>query len=286
MTGRDGSHPDAVRLTAACRAATTPEEPEDAGLKAGKEDFNQMTQNDLDDIISRLRDSIQTGGTPVPPGYDFETALKAVRRQLSEDKGDGPDWQSGSATSLANALYDMVTLGLSLEDKSCYLFRKSRTSPQYVLRRSYYGTQKVVRELYPDCRIFAAAVYDGEQFSLGKFVNGRPEAIIHFPDLACINNGRIVASYAVITDRDDKVIGYEKEKESLYQLCDMAKNPEKYAALGVKLPHGVLLHGVYCKSSPYNTVQDYGIDEANLWGDYFYMEALTRRTRRWQPYWA
>lgn len=29
-----------------------------------------------------------------------------------------------------------------------------------------------------------------------------------------------------------------------------------------------------------------GIDEANLWGDYFYMEALTRRTRRWQPYWA
>ena len=42
----------------------------------------------------------------------------------------------------------------------------------------------------------------------------------------------------------DKVIGYEKEKESLYQLCDMAKNPEKYAALGVKLPHGVLLHGV------------------------------------------
>ena len=42
----------------------------------------------------------------------------------------------------------------------------------------------------------------------------------------------------------DKVIGYEKEKEELYQLCDMAKNPEKYEALGVKLPHGILLHGV------------------------------------------
>ena len=42
----------------------------------------------------------------------------------------------------------------------------------------------------------------------------------------------------------DKVIGYEKEKEELYQLCDMAKNPEKYAALGVRLPRGILLHGV------------------------------------------
>lgn len=36
----------------------------------------------------------------------------------------------------------------------------------------------------------------------------------------------------------DKVIGYEKEE--LFQLCDMAKNPEKYAALGVKLPRGIL----------------------------------------------
>lgn len=42
----------------------------------------------------------------------------------------------------------------------------------------------------------------------------------------------------------DKVIGYEKEKEELIQLCDMAKHAEKYAALGVSLPRGVLLHGV------------------------------------------
>ena len=42
----------------------------------------------------------------------------------------------------------------------------------------------------------------------------------------------------------DKVIGYEKEKEELHQLCDMSKNPEKYAALGVKLPRGILLYGV------------------------------------------
>lgn len=48
---------------------------------------------------------------------------------------------------------------------------------------------------------------------------------------------------------------------------------------------GILGHGVYCKSSQYNTVKDYGVDECNLWGDYFYMEALTRRTRRWVSYW-
>lgn len=42
----------------------------------------------------------------------------------------------------------------------------------------------------------------------------------------------------------ENVIGYEKEKEELMQICDMAKNPQKYAALGVRLPRGILLHGV------------------------------------------
>ena len=42
----------------------------------------------------------------------------------------------------------------------------------------------------------------------------------------------------------DKIIGYDKEKEELQQLCDMAQNPAKYAALGVKLPRGILLHGM------------------------------------------
>lgn len=41
----------------------------------------------------------------------------------------------------------------------------------------------------------------------------------------------------------ENVIGYEKEKGQLYRLCDMVKSPEKYAALGVRLPRGVLLHG-------------------------------------------
>ena len=42
----------------------------------------------------------------------------------------------------------------------------------------------------------------------------------------------------------DKVIGYENEKKELFQLCDMAKNPEKYKKLGVRLPRGALLVGV------------------------------------------
>ena len=40
------------------------------------------------------------------------------------------------------------------------------------------------------------------------------------------------------------VIGYEKIKEELRQLCDMVQNREIYERLGAKTPRGILLHGV------------------------------------------
>ena len=48
---------------------------------------------------------------------------------------------------------------------------------------------------------------------------------------------------------------------------------------------GLLLHGTYSKKSPYNTCTPEGVDECVSWGDYFYMEALTRMTGNWDPYW-
>ena len=48
---------------------------------------------------------------------------------------------------------------------------------------------------------------------------------------------------------------------------------------------GLLLHGTYSKKSPYNTCTPEGVDECVSWGDYFYMEALTRLAGDWDPYW-
>ena len=42
----------------------------------------------------------------------------------------------------------------------------------------------------------------------------------------------------------------------------------------------LLLHGVY------HWHAKIGMDEGNLWGDYFYLEALTRRADpTWESYW-
>jgi unsaturated chondroitin disaccharide hydrolase len=60
---------------------------------------------------------------------------------------------------------------------------------------------------------------------------------------------------------------------------------ENCAVKDIKLSNGLLLHGTYVRGSNFNNADDYGVNECNLWGDYFYMEALTRLLNDWDSYW-
>lgn len=78
-----------------------------------------------------------------------------------------------------------------------------------------------------------------------------------------------------------------QEAENYRQLAQKLMK-SLYAGYAVKehsASNGLVLHSTYAKSSPYNTCNNYGVDECNLWGDYFYMEALTRLHRDWEQYW-
>jgi len=60
---------------------------------------------------------------------------------------------------------------------------------------------------------------------------------------------------------------------------------DNYAVKDAKKSNGLVLHSTYSNHSPYNTCNHYGVDECNSWGDYFYMEALTRLHKEWEMYW-
>lgn len=61
---------------------------------------------------------------------------------------------------------------------------------------------------------------------------------------------------------------------------------DNYAVASNGKENGLLLHGVYAKASPFNPIpKDRGVDECNTWGDYFYLEALTRAFTDWKLYW-
>lgn len=60
---------------------------------------------------------------------------------------------------------------------------------------------------------------------------------------------------------------------------------DNYAVKNMETSNGLVLHSTYSNHSPYNTCNHCGVDECNAWGDYFYMEALTRMNREWALYW-
>jgi len=53
----------------------------------------------------------------------------------------------------------------------------------------------------------------------------------------------------------------------------------RYYAAPSETSNGLLVHGVY------NKPEGTGVDECTAWGDYFYLELLTRLARPWRPYW-
>lgn len=80
---------------------------------------------------------------------------------------------------------------------------------------------------------------------------------------------------------DDEKAAYYKEiagkiMKSVY---------DNYAVKNFEESNGLVLHSTYSNHSPYNTCNHYGVDECNIWGDYFYMEALTRLLKDWKQYW-
>lgn len=82
---------------------------------------------------------------------------------------------------------------------------------------------------------------------------------------------------------------YLNEEDAAYY-TELAKQMMKsvvdhYAVKDRKESNGLVLHSTYSNHSPYNTCNHYGVDECNSWGDYFYMEALTRMTKEWNQYW-
>ena len=82
---------------------------------------------------------------------------------------------------------------------------------------------------------------------------------------------------------------YLPSKEAAYYIS-IAKRLMKsvvdhYAVKDPSQSNGLVLHSTYSNQSPYNTCNHYGVDECNIWGDYFYMEALTRLHKDWNIYW-
>lgn len=124
------------------------------------------------------------------------------------------------------------------------------------------------------------------------FLEHLPEDLIPYWDLEFTDGDdqpRDSSSASIAACGMLEMAKYMEEEDALYY-TDIAKKLMKsvydnYRVTDSKISNGLVLHSTYSNYSPYNTCNHEGVDECNSWGDYFYMEALTRLAKDWNPYW-
>ena len=136
-------------------------------------------------------------------------------------------------------------------------------------------------------------VKDDSAFNLFKgmtnyFLNRLPEDEVCYWDLIFTdgsNQSRDSSAPAIGVCGIHEMLKYLPEVESdknTYRHamhCILRSLMERYTAPEIKPGNPVLLHGVYSWHS------GKGVDEGNIWGDYYYMEALMRFYKDWNLYW-
>lgn len=124
------------------------------------------------------------------------------------------------------------------------------------------------------------------------FLTRMPEDLIPYWDLEFMSGDeqpRDSSSASIAACGMLEMVKYLKEEERGYYIKTakqlMKAVYDRCAVKDIKQSNGLVLHSTYSNHSPYNTCNHYGVDECNSWGDYFYMEALTRLMKDWNPYW-
>ncbi|WP_124068400.1 glycoside hydrolase family 88 protein [Clostridium sp. E02] len=126
----------------------------------------------------------------------------------------------------------------------------------------------------------------------GYFLEHLPSDLVPYWDLEFLKGStepRDSSSASIAVCGMLEMAKYLDESDASYYTSIAKKIMESivrnYAVKDLKESNGLVLHSTYSKKSPYNTCTPEGVDECNIWGDYFYMEALIRLTTAWNPYW-
>jgi recombination protein RecT len=158
------------------------------------------------DITVQVLDKINlfknSGELTLPKDYSPENALKSAYLVLSEqkDKAGISVLESCTKPSIANALFSMVTWGLSPMKSQVYFIPYG---DKLQISKSYLGNIAIAKRTAGVKEVNAVLVYKNDLFNIG--VNPKTgifEVIEHSTSLENINDAEIIGGYAVVIFND------------------------------------------------------------------------------------
>ncbi|MFI3593858.1 RecT family recombinase [Streptococcus uberis] len=156
-------------------------------------------QKDITDVVNSKLSTLQDEGLVIAPNYAPANALKSAFFKIlkTKDRNKRPALEVCTKDSIANALLEMVTQGLSPAKNQCY-FIVYGTELQ--LQRSYFGTMAVLLQQSRIKSIKAEVIYEGDDFEL-EIIDGEKKFKRHDTHWKNQDNP-IEGAYCIIEDID------------------------------------------------------------------------------------
>lgn len=161
-----------------------------------------IKKNLTDSVMARLQPLIESKELRLPANYSAGNALQSAWFELLEVKSRDkkPALEVCTHSSVANALYKMVTMGLSAAKKQCAFIVYGE---KLVCQPEYHGNIALAKRYGGVAQVNAGVIYEKDIFKYQvNNETGRKKIIEHSQELENIDNKKIRGAYAVLTFTD------------------------------------------------------------------------------------
>ena len=157
-----------------------------------------IIKRDIVDVVAqRIQNLVGSGQLHLPADYSAQNAITSwwLTLQSTKDKQGRPALEVCTKDSIANATLDLVIQGLNPSKQQAY---PVVYGDRVVCLRSYFGDIALLQRVYPDARVFAEPVYQGDELEY-EIIRGKKIIKKHKQKLANVGDLKsIIAAYAIV----------------------------------------------------------------------------------------
>lgn len=173
-------------------------------------------QKELTEKVGRRVAVMEQEGLALPKNYNYQNALKSAFFELDKVRGI----ERCTQASIANALLNMITQGLSPAKTQCYFIAYGN---ELQMQRSYFGTVAALKRLEDVEKISAEVIHEGDVFEIGA--NAEMETIVKTFEPKFENQDKpLVGAFAMIKKTDGTVSFTIMTKREIDQSWSQSRN--------------------------------------------------------------
>lgn len=162
--------------------------------------LKRMQEETTQQIMERVTGWQETGEVILPKGYHVGNAIKLawLYLQTVENLQHQKAIDYCTKDSICNALLNMVING-EYPQKHCYFIMYGN---RLEWQERYLGKLMRAKRDTEIGKVNAQVIYEGDEFVYTIDENGEKQLVKHVPNLANIDNTKILAAYAVVINKD------------------------------------------------------------------------------------